>query len=246
MNDIRLALMCGIDIPLIKCNIVLHQPTIKEIALMGERDFFTGIQVLCISSKLITQGKTLLSDISNFQIFMMVMQEKEAKEKRDAAMQLLQLLFPKYRVLLTPRSLSLGDKDGNQITIDDNNFEELQEVLGLVFCTTSSKQKEKEYNPANAKAQEIANKLAKARQKISKLKGENDISIFTQYLSILTIGLNSMSLQNLMNLTMYQLYDLVERFNLWQSYDIDIRSRLAGAKMEKPPENWMKNIHDNS
>ena len=52
-----------------------------------------------------------------------------------------------------------------------------------------------------------------------------------------------MSLQDVMNLTMYQLYDLIERYSLYINWDIDIRSRLAGAKMDREPENWMKNIH---
>ena len=44
--DIRLALMCGTDIPLPECQLVIHQPRIKEIALVGEEDFYTGVQCL--------------------------------------------------------------------------------------------------------------------------------------------------------------------------------------------------------
>ena len=35
--DIRLALMCGTDIPLPECQLVIHQPRIKEIALQQVR-----------------------------------------------------------------------------------------------------------------------------------------------------------------------------------------------------------------
>jgi hypothetical protein len=41
--DIRLALMCGIDIPITEYQITIHQPKIREIALIGEEDFFAGI-----------------------------------------------------------------------------------------------------------------------------------------------------------------------------------------------------------
>ena len=37
--------------------------------------------------------------------------------------------------------------------------------------------------------------------------------------------------------------DLVERYMLYLNWDMDIRSRLAGAKPDSQPENWMKNIH---
>ena len=46
-----------------------------------------------------------------------------------------------------------------------------------------------------------------------------------------------------MELTVYQLYDLMERYNLYINWDIDIRSRMAGAKNDKPIESWMKQIH---
>jgi hypothetical protein len=59
----------------------------------------------------------------------------------------------------------------------------------------------------------------------------------------MTIGINSMSLADCLNLTLYQLLDLVERYSLYVNWDIDIRARLAGASPDDSPENWMKNIH---
>ena len=83
----------------------------------------------------------------------------------------------------------------------------------------------------------------KARQKVAQQKAtENSGSMFTQYLSVLTIG-TSLTLKDTMELTMYQLYDLVERYSMYLNWDIDIRSRMAGAKGDKPIENWMKQIH---
>ena len=241
--DYRLGLMCGTDLSVPSCQLSIHQPKIKEIALIGEQDFFMGVQVLCIDKTMISEDKTLLSDINNFQIFMMVMQEATAKDKREAAMKVLQLLFPKYKIFLTPRALALSQPECDSITIDENNFEDLQEVFRLVFCATSEINKERNFNPANKRAKEIADKLMKARKKVAEQKGEASASIFGQYISVLTIGLQSMSLQNLMDLTMFQIYDLIERYSLYVNCDLDTRSRLAGAKIEKQPENWMRNLH---
>ena len=83
----------------------------------------------------------------------------------------------------------------------------------------------------------------RGRQRVAEQKGELNTSIFSQYLSILAVGLNSMSLNDLMNLTIFQLYDLIERYSLYINWDIDIRSRLAGGKPDSKPDNWMKNIH---
>jgi hypothetical protein len=86
----------------------------------------------------------------------------------------------------------------------------------------------------------------KGRQRIAEEKarnGENAGSVMAQYISTLTVGLSSMSLQDIMNLTLYQLYDLVERYMLFVNWDMDIKSRLAGGKPENQPDNWMKNLH---
>jgi hypothetical protein len=50
--DTRLALMCGIDIPIPECGLIIHQPRIREIAFLGERDFFTGVQSFCINKSM--------------------------------------------------------------------------------------------------------------------------------------------------------------------------------------------------
>lgn len=240
--DYRLAMMCGADLPVPECKIIVHQPRIKEIALVGEQDFFIGAQCLTLNkSMFITEGKDVLSDTNNFQIFMMVMNEKEAKDKKTATLQVLQLLLPDYKTMLTPRSLVLM-QDGKNITIDENNFEYLQDILRMVFCTKSGPMDQQSFNPQGDKAREIAEKLMRGRARIAAEKGETNASVFSQYLSILTIG-TSMQLQNLMDLTMFQLYDLVERYNLYVTWDIDLRSRLAGGKPDRHPDNWMKNIH---
>ena len=240
--DIKLALMCGTDIPIPECQAVVHQPKLKEIALIGETDFFMGIQTLCINKNMITQGETLLADTNNFQIFMTVMQEKETLDKKEAVQQLFPLIFPKQQLILTPRSLILKDKN-ESIIIDENNFEAFQKVIGQIFCTMSGPMETQVFNPGSKKAKEIADKLMKARQKVAEQKNEGNGSIFSQYISTLTVGLNSMSINDCLNLTMYQLFDLVERYMLYVNWDLDTKVRLAGGNSDKPPENWMKNIH---
>lgn len=240
--DIRLALLAGADIPIPELQVAIHQPRIKEIALIGETDFFTGIQCLNINKSMISQGETLLDNTNNFQIFMTVMAEKEAQDKKDAVLQLCQLILPGYKLNFLPRSLYLS-KDTQSIVIDENNFEALQRVIQDIFCLNNSANDIHNFNPGNAKAKEIADKLMRGRQRVAAQKGEGDGSIFVQYVSTLTVGLNSMSFDDCLNLTMYQLFDLVERYMLYVNWDLDIRSRLAGGSPDSKPDNWMKNIH---
>ena len=240
--DIRLALMCGIDIPIPECQLVIHQPRIREIAYLGEQDFFTGVQTLCIDKKMMIQDKALLDTTNNFQIFMTIMSEKETADKKAAVQQVCTLLFPDCKTIFTPRSIILQGKSG-MITIDENNFEPMQQIVTQICCLRSGPGDQQSFNPVNEKAAEIARKLMRGRQIVAEQKGETNTSIFSQYLSTLTVGLHSMSLQDLMDLTMFQLYDLIERYMLYINWDMDIRSRLAGGKPDSKPDNWMKNIH---
>lgn len=243
MNDIRLALLTGVDIPIPECQITAHQPSIKEISMIGENVFFKAVQCLCLHKSMFVQDKDVLEDINNFQIFMTIMQEKETLDKKEAVKQLFLITFPKYDVMISPRSLIFKIVDGTEtFTIDENNFDSLQEVMRLVFCSKEGPMDQQAFNPANAKAKEIAEKLMRGRQRVAELNGSANSSIFSQYLSSLSIGIH-ISILELENYTMFQLFDSLERYSLYTNWDIDIRSRLAGAKPEGKPENWMKNIH---
>lgn len=241
--DYRLNLICGTDMLIPECNLVAHQPRIKEISFIGESDFFIGAQTLCLHKTMFIEDKTILDSINNFQIFMTIMLQDETKDKKANILNVLNLLFPLYKVNVTPNSLLFIKEGVPPITVDGNNFEALQEVLRLIFCMHNGPMDQQAFNPANDKAREIAQKLMRGRQRVAAQNGNSNVSVFSQYMSILTIGLGSMSLQDLTNLTMFQLYDLMERYTLYTAWDLDVRQRLAGGKPEGTPDNWMKNIH---
>ena len=241
--DYRLSLICGTDMLIPECNLVAHQPRIKEISFIGESDFFIGAQTLCLHKTMFIEDKTILDSINNFQIFMTIMLQDETKDKKANILNVLNLLFPSYKVNVTPNSLLFIKEGVPPITVDGNNFEALQEVLRLIFCMHNGPMDQQAFNPANDKAREIAQKLMRGRQRVAAQNGNSNVSVFSQYMSILTIGLGSMSLQDLTNLTMFQLYDLMERYTLYTAWDLDVRQRLAGGKPEGTPDNWIKNIH---
>ena len=240
--DIRLALMAGTDIPIPELEMAVHQPTLKEISYIGETDFFIGIQCLCLHKSMFIQDKEGLEDITNFQIFMTIMSDKSTVDKKIAVMQVLQLICPGYNILFTPMSLVL-QSEKQSVMIDNSNFEILQDVLRSVFCAKEGPMDQQAFNPANEKAREIAEKLMRGRQRVAAQRGSSNTSVFRKYISILTVGLSSMSLADLINLTMFQLYDLIERYTLYLNWDIDVRTRLAGGKPDSQPDNWMKEIH---
>lgn len=239
--DTRLALMTGVDIPLPECQLIIHQPSIKEISYLGEEDFFTGVQSMCISKNMVIKDKTVLSQVSNFQVFMTVMNDKSAIDKREKVESVLQLMGL-GKAAFTPRSLILTDNNNISHMIDDDNFDAFQDGIKLITCAKDGPMDQQAFNPANERAKEIADKLMRGRQRVAAQKGASTGSAFSRYLSILSIALH-ISILELEQLTMFQLYDLMERYTLFVNWDLDIRTRLAGGKPDSHPDDWMKNIH---
>lgn len=241
MFDRRLALMTGVDIPIPELQVALHQPTIKEISMIGEQDFFIGVQLLCIKKENYITDEVILRQVTNFELFITLMNDTEQQDKRNFVITVLNLILPDYKCIFSPRSMML--KKGEEIVnIDEGNFEILQEVLVEQFCLKGTDQDQ--FNPQSKKAREIAQKLMNARQRVAAQKAaENSGSAFAQHLSTIVVGISSISLKDALDLTMYQLYDLMERYSLYLAWDLDIKAKLAGATDTKPVENWMKQIH---
>ena len=234
----NLALMCGHDIPIAAFQTVIHPLTLREIGLMGEDNFFEATNYLCLEKEWITQDKIVLETYSNFQIFMKVLQDPASVHT------LLSLLFPLCSVSFTPNSILLYNKELKQANmIDDNTFSEFQAIIKQVLCLGDMRQGDNvTYNPANERAKRIADKLMKSRLKIAEIKNNKKESALTKYISILCIG-NRMSLNECLGLTLFQLFDLMERFSLYSNWENDFRVRLAGGDPKKEAENWMKNLH---
>lgn len=248
-----LALITGVDIPAIEFQTVIHQPRIKEIAMVGEQEYFAMLQLLCFNKATLLannpQGSSSLAAMNNFQIFMTLVSDQRADpdgKNKIIIENVLSLFFQGYRLQWLPRSLYFNNSDKqHNFVVDENNFDKFQEYLneasGIKGAQGGS---DGSFNPVNEKAAKIAAKLMKGRARVAQSRGESgDGSVLTRYVSVLAIGLQSMSLEDCLNLTVFQLYDLIERYGLYISWDLDIRSRLAGGKPDSKPDDWMKNIH---
>ena len=249
LTDLRLALMTGVDIPIPELQLVLHQPTIKEISMLGEKDFFIALQFLCLHKNNYIQDEFILSQVTNFDIFMEILNDKQVAQEmnttnlKNSIISLITLLFGDYQVLLTPQSLILKSEEVT-IMFDRNNFDLLQEKLRTVFClNTNILGEQGAFNPKGAKAREIAEKLMRGRQRVAAQKGDTNESVFVRYLSVLAIGV-PMALKDLVDCTVYQIYDLIERYGLLLDWDIDLKVRLAGGTPNSQAESFMKNIHE--
>ena len=102
LND--LLLLSGNDIPFIAAQVNIHQPTIKEIAYIGEEAFFTGCQLLNFSKDILNEeDKSNLEQLSNFEVLMSIINDKNAaiKKQKVCLVMVLTLIFPTYQVKLS-------------------------------------------------------------------------------------------------------------------------------------------------
>ena len=237
----ELLLLSGNDIPFRMARCSIHQPKISEISYIGEEAFQIGSRFLLFDkNKLQMQDKTGLENQSNFHIFMSVMNSTEnAKHKTDAIM-VLTLMFPNAKVKIEKDKILL-QLENFESSINEYNFDELQDIIRQMFCLDSISGEES-FNPADALASKIAEKLKKRQQKLAEMKGEKKVNLFSRYISILTVGLQK-DMNELMQYTVYQLMDEFERFRMKQDFDIYIQAKMAGAKDLEEVKNWMEDIH---
>lgn len=246
MNN-KLLFQSNNDVPFLEAKVVVHQPTIKEIALIGEDVFFRGSELLTLSKENIPNvGKNDLKGFSNFDIIMSVINNKDLSSQKEKINLLLtlSLLFPDYKIKLSNNQIILT-KDEKEFFINSSNHESFKKLLIQMLCLDQNKGDNKKYNPANGKAAEIAEKLRKGKQKVNQLKNNKqnqDVHILLQYVSILSVGLQKDKNQ-LMNYTIPQLYDEYKRFEMKYQYDMYVQQKMLGAKNLKEIKFWMDDIY---
>ena len=235
--------MSGNDIPFIEAQITIHQPTIKEIAYIGEEAFFTGCELINFSKNILPeQDKVNLEDKTNFDILIAILRERNAvmQRNRNCVEMVLALIFPWYTIDITSDAIVL-EKEEERHLINNDNFETFKTIFNMMF--SFSKDESRDYNPSGEVAKRIAEKLKQRHQKLAELKeGKQKIDILSRYVSILAVGEHK-DMNSLLNLSVYQLFDEFERFKLKMSYDIYFQAKMAGAKDLKEVEDWMKDIH---
>ena len=187
--DNELLLLSGNDIPFIEAQVTIHQPTIKEIAYIGEEAFFTGCELINFSKNILPeQDKVNLEDKTNFDILIAILRERNAvmQRNRNCVEMVLALIFPWYTIDIINDAIVL-EKEEERHLINNDNFETFKTIFNMMF--SFSKDESRDYNPSGEVAKRIAEKLKQRHQKLAELKeGKKKIDILSRYVSILAVG----------------------------------------------------------
>lgn len=248
----ELLLLSGNDIPFPQGGFTIHQPTLGEIAYIGEENFFIGLELLKFSKDILqSEDKIRLSSFSDFNIFMQILMDKNMKNTNNTqcAFMVLDLLFPMYSLSYETKGIVFHQEgiehDG---VLNEENFIAFKNILEEMFCANKLSSAESQYNPQGQLAKKIAEKLRNRHKQLAARKSQSEqskkIAIFSRYISILAVG-EQKDINSFMSYTVYQLFDEFERYELKMKYDVYFQARIAGAsKSLEEPVDWMSDIHD--
>ena len=249
LND--LLLLSGNDIPFIEAQVNIHQPSIKEIAYIGEESFFIGCEILNFTKESLSiEDRQQLQDFSDLEILLSILQGDLMLTKKEKACLtlILTLMFPDYQIKFAQKEIQLIKENNDSLdleikTINSQNFNSFQKILSQIF-NIKSNSKEETYNPGGDMARKIAQKFEERKRKLAEQSKSTDgkINILCRYVSILSVG-QQKDMNDLLNYTVYQLFDEFQRYELKMQADFNFQARMAGATDLPEIEDWMKDIH---
>ena len=250
--------LSGADIPITECGIALTQPTILQIEQVGEMDFLYGVSCFAQYEKIINtlrQGNTELEEVSDFQLLLEVINTSSGAQMKKGVDILFSLCLPRYEVQWEEDSIVFLEQTEKELVprgrVHGFNFDVFSAVIKDLFADKSALNKEDEYNPANEKAKEIADKIQKGKEKIAKQKGEkvdkevSPGSLYGTMISILSVGV-PYDINALYNYTPFQLMDAFTRYMAKVASDqyerISLVPLMDTSKIEAP-EPWMRSLY---
>ena len=237
--------LSGQDVPVVDCNIVIHQPTIKQIVMFKETSFISAVQLFGNIDETIVKLREvnpLTEQFTDFQLLMALLNQDDKIKKNIN--DFFELIFPQYIIEIENEDICFYYNEQKVGIINLYNYKTFCSIVDILFGLPTSKKK---YNPANKKAQEIAEKFKKRAEILAKKKGKDDDSpsLYGSYVSILSVGMN-IDINVLFNYTPFQLYDTFNRY--WKKVNSDFYQRVSTmpmmdvSKMEEP-DSWTDNLY---
>lgn len=223
--DLELQLLRGKDIYV--GNIKIKPYTLDEITKIGYSLYYNYLQFFCLKPKdFFELDNDELDMIEDYTVYDILMKSGHAK--------LIENFFLAIQFFLRQKIIDYKDE---VIKLEDNNiidsgiFNDISTIIQLQNGVRSLNEDESEFNPKNKNAEEVAEKIRKAREKINSNKVKNNEKLnLADLISAFSAYNNNISILDVWSLTMYQFNDQFKRIQLISEFDISIRSLLAGAE----------------
>lgn len=225
-------LISGAPITVPGLELRIYQPKLYEIASIGEENFYRFLSFFKIDKETVSKNiedkdhLEIINQKTNYEILKMIMQNEP--EVEFGVYTIFSLVIKEIEsVKFNDFFIIIKTQSGHQYVINDEYFSIIKEILYKIFNLQDAVEG---YNPANSIASEIAKKLEERKKRLAALQGKKNQSVFTDFVSILAIGLGCVEVSKILNLTVYQIFNLMKRFGMYNQYNIQIQAMLQGAE----------------
>lgn len=257
LENIELNLLAGDSIPFIDMSDVnkpkvignIHPFTVGDIkSIGGEHVFNSYLGVLTINKERISKGKNgevnPMPDLTDFELTYLLCEMDDFGFK-ELYLNAISFIF-RDKVNICDRGFYVGELRQNKI-INNTNYHELSEIIKVQNCLTKPNSKLIQDNPGSEKARELLEKRRQLREKLNKIKNKDNENgeplTFSDLISILCSNGNGINIFNVWDLSYYAFNDQFNRMKMFEDYQVDIRSILAGADpKEVDIKHWMSRI----
>lgn len=240
MKHIEFALISGSDILIKELNLVLRQPRLKELSLIGEDVISEFLGMISIDKEDFFDEETpeeVKETMTELFIFISFLQRSESKIE---IILLLGMILDKYTFdteITEKEQHIILKKDEAEVLIGPDEFLILRDYVRTMFIKGQTSKKE--YNPQSAKAQAIADKIAKGREKAQSRKPDlfEDRSMMAVQISVVAVALGLSVNDIVSEYTMYQLQETYQRIAKKEAYESALKAMAAGAE-DVEVEDW--------
>lgn len=241
-----LKLLAGAPLPVPQLKVEIHQPTLREIALLGEKELYQVYSLLTLTKerymKMIEAkaegNEDLIEPVKNKLMFMNDFQLILETALQDGALHgnlvgFLYIIFPRAKKITVENNfliISWLDEGKKESLITDIEFQHLVPIFSKMFNTGNADKEE--FNPINDKAAEIAAKIEARRKRLAREKGEDkeEKSALATGISVLAT-VDGLPLDTILNYTVPQLYYQLERSRKYSEYQTQMTlGAFAGLK----------------
>lgn len=230
--DTELKLLAGLSI--VVDDIEIKPLTLREIIKIGYNNYINNLNIYALKVSDLFQEIT--DDIKDIKVFDIILNVNDIYQM----FQYSSVIFFNYNTLK-------ADLESQNIIFDEdkflhrNNWDKICKIIKLQNCMVE-KNEEEEFNFANERARKFMEEIKKIKQNAPKKKEEVNLSsIISSVAYKSNIGIN-----NILDLTIYQLYDAYYRLNIIDNYDKTMVGIYAGTvdskKINLKDINWAKII----
>lgn len=233
----KLTLLSGGGVPFPSLQLVIEQPKLKDIAVLGEKDFYSSLYMLTADmskdlnfGEMDEQQAAFWKNKSSLDILLIALGADPVLEVKT--IMFFSLIIPSRNIKFSNGKFEIIDrKDPTKIVVmEDHQFEAFQVYLKTMFkIDGDNADVPAEFNPGNTRAQEIADKINKYREKVAEQKGSDSGTSLSAYISGLAVGTN-VDLNTVFEYTVYQFREMLDRYGLFKSHDVEMSARMQGAK----------------